>query len=157
MSLRIVVIVFQSSIVMVSLAATLLDQVISIALGLLQLVMISCWLLTGSYHHCISIFTLDGNYVGKYETRGTGRKQLDCPCGIDIDMYMASSLLLNILKIVYLFSIKMVSSYTAQRFGSRGSGHGQFSGPRGITISPIDDIYVCDTNNKRIQIFSVQL
>ena len=39
-------------------------------------------------------------------------------------------------------------------FGSRGSGHGQFSGPRGIAISPTGDIYVCDTNNKRIQIFS---
>ena len=39
-------------------------------------------------------------------------------------------------------------------FGSKGSGHGQFSSPRGIAISPTGDIYISDRGNKRIQIFS---
>ena len=30
----------------------------------------------------ISMFTLDGNYVGKFGTQGTGRGQLDGPTGI---------------------------------------------------------------------------
>ena len=33
-------------------------------------------------HHCISMFTLDGNYVGKFGTEGTGRGQLGGPTGI---------------------------------------------------------------------------
>ena len=32
--------------------------------------------------HCISIFTLDGNYVGKFGTQGTGRGQLSYPRGV---------------------------------------------------------------------------
>ena len=38
-------------------------------------------------HHCISIFTLDGNCVGKLGTQGTARGQLNNPCGITTDMY----------------------------------------------------------------------
>ena len=40
-------------------------------------------------------------------------------------------------------------------FGSKGFGHGQFSFPRGIAISPTGDIYISDNDNKRIQIFSI--
>ena len=39
-------------------------------------------------------------------------------------------------------------------FGSNGSVLGRFSNPRGIAISPAGDVYVCDSGNKRIQIFS---
>ena len=42
-------------------------------------------LVANSAHHCISIFTLDGNYVGKFGTQGTGRGQLDEPVGIATD------------------------------------------------------------------------
>ena len=95
-------------------------------------------------HHCISIFTLDGNYVGKYDTRGTGREQLDCPCGIATDMYG------------FIF----VTEYSKNRvsiFNKDGvfvHSFGQFFKPRGIAISPTCDIYVSEEGNKRIQIFS---
>ena len=45
-------------------------------------------LLVADYgHHCISIFTLDGNYVGKFGTQGTGKRQLSNLSDITTDMY----------------------------------------------------------------------
>ena len=45
-------------------------------------------LLVADYgHHCISIFTLDGNYVGKFGIQGTGKRQLSSPSNITTDMY----------------------------------------------------------------------
>ncbi|PWU14368.1 MAG: hypothetical protein C5B50_17465 [Verrucomicrobia bacterium] len=40
--------------------------------------------------------------------------------------------------------------------GGTGSQPRQFSGPRGLAISCSDDIYVADTGNRRIQIFSIR-
>ena len=102
-------------------------------------------------HNCISIFTLDGKYVGKYDTRGTGREQLDFPSGITTDIYGFIFVTEHSKYRVSIFNKDCVFIHS---FGSKGSGHGQFSAPRGIAISPTGDIYVCDSGNKRIQIFS---
>ncbi len=40
------------------------------------------------------------------------------------------------------------------KFGSYGSGDGQFSYPYGIAIDSAGNIYVADTNNNRIQKFN---
>jgi DNA-binding beta-propeller fold protein YncE len=39
-------------------------------------------------------------------------------------------------------------------FGSSGSGNGQFSSPIGIAVGSGGNIYVADTNNNRVQVFS---
>ena len=108
-------------------------------------------LVANTDHHCISIFTLDGNYVGKFGMQGTGRGQLSSPFGIATDMYGFI--------IVTEYGNHRVSIFDkdgmfVHGFGSKGSGHGQFTYPRGIAISPTGDIYISDSNNKRIQIFS---
>ena len=109
-------------------------------------------LVTNMGHNCISIFTLDGNYVGKYITQGTGREQLDYPCGIATDIYGFIFVSENLKNRVSIFNKEGVFIHS---FGSTGSDHGQFSGSRGIAISPTGDIYVCEENNKsRVQIFS---
>ena len=102
-------------------------------------------------HGCISIFTLDGNYVGKYGTQGTGRGQLDSPCGIATDMY-GYILVTERNNRVSIFDNEGAFIHS---FGSKGSGLGQFSNVCGIAVSPAGDIYVCDTGNKRIQIFTL--
>ena len=101
--------------------------------------------------YCISMFTLDGNYVGKFGTRGTGRGQLSSPSGIVGDLHGFI--------LVTEMSNNRVSIFNkdgafVHSFGSYGSGHGQFSQCHGIAISPTGDIYVCDKLNERIQIFS---
>ena len=40
-----------------------------------------------------------------------------------------------------------------RRFGSRGSGPGQFVNPRGVAVSSSGDIVVCDSDNHRVQVF----
>jgi tripartite motif-containing protein 71 len=39
------------------------------------------------------------------------------------------------------------------KWGSFGSGNGQFSGPAGIAIDSSGNVYVADGNNHRIQVF----
>ena len=103
-------------------------------------------------HHCISMFTLDGNYVGKFGTQGTGRGQLCTPTGIATSMhgYIFVSEIDN-----HRVSIFDKDGIFIHIFGLKGFRHGHFSQPRGIAISPTGDIYVSDRNNQRIQIFSV--
>ena len=108
-------------------------------------------LVANSGHHCISIFTLDGNYVGKLGTQGTGRGQLSCPMGIATDMYGFILVTENDNNRVSIFDKDGVFVHY---FGSNGSGHSQFSSLGGIVISPTGDIYINDSGNRRIQIFS---
>ena len=108
-------------------------------------------LVADSGHHCVSIFTPDGNYVGKLGTEGTGKGQLSRPTGITIDIH---GFILITEKGNNRVSIYSKDGIFIHSFGSRGACPGQFSWPTGIAISPTGDIYICDKNNKRIQIFS---
>ena len=108
-------------------------------------------LVADNSHHCISMFTLDGNYVGKFGTQGTGRGQLSNPSGIAIDMYGFILVTDNAKNYVLVFD---KDGTFVHSFGSAGTDHGQFSTPRQIAIGPTGDIYICDTDNKRIQIYS---
>ena len=108
------------------------------------------FLVANHSQHCISMFTLDDNYVGKFGTQGTGRGQLSSPTGIATDMY-GFILVTEHTDRVSIFDKDGVFIHS---FGSTGSGHGQFSWPTGIAISPTGDIYICDKNHKRIQVFS---
>ena len=107
-------------------------------------------LVTNTGHHCISTFTLNGNYVGKFGTYGIGRSQLSSPVGIATDMY---GFILVTEVGNHRVSIFDKDGVFVHCFGSNGSGHGQLSYPRAISISFTGDIYISDTFNKRIQIF----
>ena len=108
-------------------------------------------LVADSGHHCISIFTLNGDYVGRYGTQGTGRGQLSSPTGITIDIYGFTLVAEQNNNRVSIFD---KDGFFINSFGSKGTNHGQFSWPTGTAISPTGDIYICDKSNKRIQIFS---
>jgi len=108
-------------------------------------------LLVANNHHCISIFTLDGNYVGKFGTPGNSRGELGSLHGIATDMYGFILVAEYRNHHVTIFDKHGVFIHS---FGSRGSDHGQFLSPLGLAISPTGDIYINDHDNKRIQIFS---
>ena len=98
-------------------------------------------------HHCIYIFTLNGDYVGKFGTRGSDMGQFNSPFGISIDLYD------NVL--VADFWNHRVSIYNEDGdlihcFGSEGSS----LYPYGAAVSPDGSIYVTNHDNKKIQIFS---
>ena len=110
------------------------------------------YLVVAGYNPCyICTFTLDGHYVGKFGTRGSGMCEFNNPCSITGD--------LNGFIIVADTNNHRVSIFDEHggyihSFGSNGSANGQFSGPHGIALSPNGSIYVSDYDNKRIQIFS---
>ena len=103
------------------------------------------------YHHCIYTFTLDGDYVGKFGTYGTGPGQLNKPCAATVDLYGFILVADNNNNRVSIFDKD--SNYISC-FGSKGSAIGQFHHPYGIAVSANGNIYVSDHYNKRIQIFS---
>ena len=100
----------------------------------------------------ISIFSGDGEYLGKWEERsGTGDGELDYPAGIAIDkdnnVYIADSGNHRIQK--FTKDGKFLA-----KFGTHGTGDGQFDMPWGITIDQDGNIFVADWRNDRIQKFT---
>ena len=94
----------------------------------------------------ISIYCFDGHYIGNI-----GGGQLWRSSGIAIDMYGCV--------LVTEFSNSRVSVFDKNGvfkcfFGSKGSADGQFNHPIGIALDPNENIYICDCDNRRIQIFS---
>ena len=107
--------------------------------------------IAGCSPDCICIFTLDGHYIGKFGTKGSGRYEFSDPCGLttNLDGFIIVANTGN-----HCASIFHNNGFSIHSFGSKGSANGQFSYPRGIALSPNGSIYVSDYDNKRIQIFS---
>ena len=100
--------------------------------------------------HGICKFTLDGCYLGKFATRGSGRGQLDKPHSLTTDLNGSIIVADTGNCRVSIFD---KHGYWIQCFGSKGSSDGQFSNPHGVAVSPNGSIYVSDYNTKRVQIF----
>jgi len=97
-------------------------------------------------------------------TSGSGTGEFHGPGSITVDsqgfVYVLDRLNLRVQK----FDPKKPLDPFLAIFGSPGTGDGQFggvpgtsgSGPAGIAVGASDQIYVCDTDNHRIQIFNTQ-
>ena len=98
----------------------------------------------------ISVFTKDGDWIGKWGTPGDGEGQINCPSGLAFDGEE------NLL-------VVDSRNHRVQRFtkdgkclgawGRLGSGDGEFNMPWGINIDTNGDVYVADWRNERIQKF----
>ena len=123
-------------------------------LGKLEDVAVSAdkYLVVAGYEpHCIYTFRLDGHYVGKFGTKGSGRCEFNDPHGIICDSY---GFIIVADTCNHRVSIFDKDHNCIHCFGSNGTANGQFRYPRGIAVSPNGSIYVSDRGNKRIQIFS---
>ncbi len=98
----------------------------------------------------ISVFSKDGDCVGKWGTLGDGDGEFNRPSGLAFDaednLYLVDSV--NHRVQIFTKEGKFVS-----KWGRRGSGDGEFSYPWGIEIDRNGDVYVADWRNDRIQKF----
>ena len=99
----------------------------------------------------ISIFTKDGDWIGKWGTPGDGDGEINRPSGLALDqrdnIYLVDSL--NNRVQVFTKEGRFLS-----KWGGSGSGDGQFNTPWGIDIDQNGDVYVADWRNDRIQKFA---
>ena len=101
-------------------------------------------------NHRVQIFDKDGKYSYKFGDRvGAGKmKTLH-----SIDFYQ-NKVFISQYDGGCLFVYDLNGTFLKQ-IGTPGNGDGQLKNPRGITINESNgDIFVCDCNNNRIQIFS---
>ena len=99
----------------------------------------------------ISIFTKDGEWVGKWGTAGTGDGEIESPSGMvfdaDDNLLLVDSQNNRVQK--FTKDGKFISS-----FGNQGSGDGEFNLPWGIDVDGEGNIYIADWRNDRIQKFT---
>ena len=99
----------------------------------------------------ISIFTKEGDWIGKWGTPGDGDGEINRPSGLAFDgddnLYLVDSL------------NNRVQVFTKEgrflfKWGRSGDSDGEFKIPWGIEIDKNGDVYVADWRNDRIQKFA---
>ena len=99
----------------------------------------------------ISVFTKDGDWIGKWGTQGDSDGQIDHPSGLAFDqddnLFLVDS------------GNNRVQKFTKDgkflaKWGTVGSGDGQLNLPWGIDIDSQGDVWLADWRNDRIQKFT---
>ena len=103
------------------------------------------------WDHQIAIFDIRGQIIRTFGSRGNSPEQMECPAGIAIDD----------MDNIYVSSHNKLQKFTSSGelikcVGQEGSKKGEFDVPRGATLHN-NQIYVCDRNNHRIQVFDLDL
>ena len=101
-------------------------------------------------HHCIVTHTLDGNYIGKFGRHGSKRGQLNKPYNLcsDVNGFVL------VTDYDHRVNVFDNTGNFIHCFGSYGASKNQFDHPYGIALSFNNSIYICDTWNSRVQIFT---
>ena len=98
----------------------------------------------------------EGVFINKWGTEGTGNGQFSNPRGIavapDGSVYVADYSYSNVGSAIQKFTSEGVF---VSKWGTLGTGNGQFSDPTGVAVVSDGSVYVVDSDNKRIQKFSV--
>ena len=99
----------------------------------------------------ISIFTKDGDWIGKWGTEGEGDGEINRPSGLAFDD-QDNLLLVD-------SANNRIQRFTKEgkflgKWGKPGSGDGEFNMPWGIDVDREGNVYVADWRNDRIQKFS---
>ena len=99
----------------------------------------------------ISIFTKEGDWVGKWGAAGSEDGQLNRPSGLAFDrddnLYVVDSQNHRVQK------FDKAGNFLA-KWGALGGGEGEFNMPWGIAIDMAGDVYVTDWRNDRVQKFT---
>jgi NHL repeat-containing protein len=103
----------------------------------------------------IEEFTNDGTFLAAFGGPGTGDGEFDTPTDVavagDGTVVVADT---NNNRIQLFTSSGVFLGFFLAKFGSMGSGDGQFSGPSGVAVDGNGSIFVADAGNNRIQKFT---
>ena len=115
-------------------------------------------------NHRIQKFTSTGTFITKWGSEGSGDGQFKFPSGVAVDssgnVYVSDSLNNRIQKFQLTNPCPVSTTQIAfgvcfvTKWGSEGSGDGQFDIPGDIDVDVSGNVYVCDVHNNRIQKFS---
>ena len=99
----------------------------------------------------ISIFTQDGDWIGKWGVPGEGDGEINRPSGLAFDkddnLYMVDSC-------NHRIQVFTKDGEFLFKWGRQGTAAGEFNFPWGIEIDQHGDVFVADWRNDRIQKFT---
>jgi len=104
-------------------------------------------------YHRIQKFTLDGEFIAIWDSKGTGKEQMLRPYNVALDSQNNVYVLDQRNHRVQKFNANGLFIMQWGQEGLNAEG-GKFYYPRGIAIDASDQVYVADTYNKRIQKFT---
>ena len=95
------------------------------------------------------MFSEDGQYLCHFGREGQRKGELSHPEGLCVSgdyVYVTESG-------NHRISVFHTSGEFVHSFGKEGSGRGELNSPCGIAVDQDGFVFVCDENNKRIQVF----
>ena len=110
----------------------------------------------------VQVFNCEGQFIKDWGSRGNANGQFDAPAGIAVDVsrrvYVADTAN-NRVQVFRGIDVdesgrRYVSGEFLSKWGSKGSGDGEFSNPHAIAVDGSGKVYVADTGNNRVQVFS---
>ncbi len=112
--------------------------------------------ITDEQNHRVTVFDSEGNFLRKWGTRGTGCGEFNGPAGIAASPSTSSgggSIYVVEQHNARVQKFTMDGAY-AGKWGSHGSGPGQFNLPWGAATDSDGNVYVADWRNDRLQKFT---
>ena len=101
--------------------------------------------------HCVKKFTIDGQFIASFGSRGSGRLQFNTPWAIAYNdtnnkVYVCDTL-------NHCVTILNTDLTFHGSFGRKGSDPGEFNRPHSVTVDLKGNVLVADYCNNRIQVF----
>ena len=104
---------------------------------------------TESSNHRIQVMSKEGRSIFTFGDKGPEKLARPTCCIFHKNMFLVSDTSNHCIK---AFDLSGTFLY---KFGERGDQHGQFRRPRGLLVDSSNNLLVCDTENKRVQQFSL--
>ena len=102
--------------------------------------------------HVVKNYSLQGDYLSKFGSHGSGDGQFNCPQGL---CFNSKGLLYVVDNNNYRVQVFRENNVFLFKFGSKGHNPGQFQNPRYIAVDSSDRVYVTDEcDDGGISVFS---